>query len=284
MFSSRTCDTHALYINQLPMEALMIKASKTVLIALVAGLAACSDSTAPNAQHQDRFDRSGQGSTQALTSSDTLRFGITIDPSQVTQFPLGAGNYIIFPAHSLCDPYTSTYGVTEWDNPCTPATSKFTVNVKGWLDASGNPHLDFSPGVRFVPTLDPAGWVNMSFTDSYAALNPWYNILYCPTVGESCINEALSDPTMATVTDPLTGRLTRRVKHFSGYMVGAGDALTDGGTDLYTRSFNLSAKGPTAASSMNRSARTGVRGTQSGVLGRLHQAARKAAGYMLASG
>ena len=71
----------------------MTKASKTVLIALVAGLAACSDNTvAPSAQHQDRVDPSGQGSTQSLTSFDTLRFGITINPSQVTQFPLGAGN------------------------------------------------------------------------------------------------------------------------------------------------------------------------------------------------
>jgi hypothetical protein len=264
------------------MEALMIKASKTVLIALVAGLAACSDSTAPNVQHQDRTDLSGQGSTAQLTSNDTLRFGITIDPNKVTQFPLGSGNYIVFPAQSLCDPYTSTYGQTEWDKPCAVATSKFTVSVKAWLDGSGNPHLDFNPGIRFVPTLDPAGWVNMSFTDSYAALNPWYNILYCPTVGSTCINEALSDPTMATITDPLTGRLTRRIKHFSGYMVGAGDASTDA-PNVYTRSFNLSAKGPTAGS-LNRAFKSGVKGQQSGVLGRLHQAARKAAGYMLASG
>jgi hypothetical protein len=271
-------------INQLPMEALMIKASKIVLIALVGGLAACSDSTAPNAQHQDRNDLSGQGSTAQLTSNDTLRFGITIDPSKVTQFPLGAGNYIVFPAQSLCDPYTSTYGQTEWDKPCTVATSKFTVSVKAWLDGSGNPHLDFNPGIRFVPTLDPAGWVNMSFTDSYAALNPWYNILYCPTVGAPCINEAMSDPTMATITDPLSGRLTRRIKHFSGYMVGAGDAVTQVGTDWNSRSFNLSAKGPGAASSLNRTPRSGVLGPQSGVLGQLHEAARKAAGYMLASG
>ena len=258
----------------------MIKASKTVLIALVAGLAACSDNTvAPSAQHQNRVDPSGHGSTLALTSHDTLEFGITIDPSTVTQFPLGAGNYIIFPAHSLCDPYTSTYGPTEWNNPCTPAASTFTINVKGWLDASGNPHLDFNPGVRFVPSDDQANWVKMSFTDSYAALNPWYNILYCPTT-TNCVDESQTDSTLLTVHDPITGGVTRRVKHFSGYMVGAGD---EAASMPGISSFNLHPTAPSAAASMNRGYRSGFRG-QTGVMGQLHQAARKAAGYMLASG
>jgi hypothetical protein len=171
-----------------------------------------------------------------------------IDPSQNTSYYLGAGNTINFPAHSLCDPVNSTYGADQWDAPCPLATAPLTVSATAWLDKWGHPRIDFVPSIRFVPTLNPAGWVMMSFTDPSAALDPWFNVTYCPKKGRHCIDEGKTDPTVATMRDPVTGRVYRRVKHFSGYLVTTGepcdpspedpDCVDDGGHSNLVGSFN----------------------------------------------
>src|SRR5207302_9209653 len=101
------------------MEALMNKASKTVLFAMAATLAACSENTM--APRTDAAETSttvyGVGATQALTPTDTFRFSVTIDPSRQTYYNLGEGNSITFPVGSLCVPNKSTYGDSEWDKP-----------------------------------------------------------------------------------------------------------------------------------------------------------------------
>jgi len=204
----------------------MNKAIKTVL-ALTAMLAAgCSEgAVAPHTESTSGVGITGAGgSTATLTGFDTLRFSFVIDPYHTMAYYLGAGNSIVFPAGSLCDPNRSTYGAGQWDQPCPLATSSVTVNTKAWLDKNGLAHVDFDKAVRFVPTLNPAGWVMLTLTDYGSASNPWTNILYCHTgLGTGCINEALTDPTVATIKDPVTGRLVRRVKHFSGYSIVVGD-------------------------------------------------------------
>jgi len=203
----------------------MNTATKTVLLGLAVTLAACSDNTmAPKASAPASTVRpiSGGGSSAELTSWDTTRFYITIDPSQQTVYQLGAGNTIVFPAGSLCDP-NSSYGVTEWDKPCAVATAAITINVKAWLDANGKPRVDFDRHVRFVPTNVATQWVNLTFTDMEASRNSIFGIYYCPTVGQACIDESKTDPTLVTIQNPATGQVTRRLKHFSGYVVSADD-------------------------------------------------------------
>jgi hypothetical protein len=68
--------------------------------------------------------------------------------------------------------------------------------------------------------------VTIVFTDFAASINPVYNILYCATANSSCANEAINDPSLVTLRDPKTGKLTRRIKHFSGYNVAAGEEGT----------------------------------------------------------
>ncbi|HEY5061470.1 MAG TPA: hypothetical protein VII52_08025, partial [Gemmatimonadaceae bacterium] len=51
------------------------------------------------------------------------------------------------------------------------------------------------------------------------------NIAYCPDLSSACIDESTVDPSLQTTSDPVTGQVTRRIKHFSGYLVGAGDAM-----------------------------------------------------------
>jgi len=203
----------------------MKKASKIVLLLGAASLAACSDSTgvpsAPNAPSASASVQGG-GSEASLTMLDTLRFSFTIDPSRNTFYSLGYGNSIYFPAGSLCD-LSSTYGPTEWDQPCAVSKQAVLVNAKAWLDRRGNPRVDFDKHLRFVPSNDPSHWVMLTFTAWSAMLGANSTILYCPQVtGGVCIDEAKTDPTLATVKDPVTGMMKRRLKHFSGYNVFSG--------------------------------------------------------------
>jgi len=107
--------------------------------------------------------------------------------------------------------------------------------------------VDFYPNVRFVPSSDPYNWVVLSFADFSASLNPFFNINYCPVVtSNNCIDESKTDPSVATVHDPVTGKVTRRLKHFSGYNVAAGDG-TDPST-MYNRTGTGGILSPSGAS------------------------------------
>lgn len=201
--------------------------NKQVLaLTLTAMLAAgCSDSAvAPKAASTlPDATIAGGGATAALTSVDTLRFTFVIDPRRNVTYDLGAGNSIVFPAHSLCDVNRSSYGEGQWDKPCMPATSSVTINTKAWLDAQGLAHVDFDRHVRFVPTSNPAGWVTLSLYDYGASSLLWLNIEYCKDSNkDNCKDESKDDPTLATVKNPVTGQYTRRLKHFSGYSLTSG--------------------------------------------------------------
>jgi hypothetical protein len=204
----------------------MRKTSMTLVFASAAMFAACSDnSVSPRDQASDSDMAVVGGVSTSLTGSDTVRFDIVIDPSRVSTYHLGAGNSLVFPTGSVCDPSKSSYGDGEWDKPCTAARSLVTEHVKAWLDAQGHPRADFSPDLRFVPSALPTQWVNISFADFQASLDPMFAILYCKQEkGKgSCTDESKKDPTLLTVRNAVTGKVTRRIKHFSGYMVGAGD-------------------------------------------------------------
>jgi hypothetical protein len=196
------------------------KAITTVLLTamLVAG---CNDGTmAPKQDAGGPVTFSG-GTTATLTSLDTTYFHFVIDPKKSATFALGDGNSIFFPKASVCDP-NSTYGVTEWDKPCNVAVGTITIDAKGWLDSTGAQHLDFAQHIRFVPAAEPKQMVTLSFTNMGIATSPWGGkILYCVTE-LGCYDESLTDPSLVTTTDPKTGIITRRVKHFSGYSLTAG--------------------------------------------------------------
>jgi len=202
----------------------MFKAtSKTVLIALLAGVAACNDgAVAPHNQSAQLANVSGGGALATLTQTDTLNFSFTIDPSVDRTIYLGAGNNLHIPAGSLCD-LSSSYGPTEWDNSCTAATEPVTVSASAWLDSANHPRVDFGTHLRFVPSSDPANWVTITFTDTAAAQNPTADILYCATSYSECVSELTGDATLVTVENTVTSKVTRRIKHFSGYILYSGE-------------------------------------------------------------
>jgi hypothetical protein len=199
----------------------MNSTNATALIALGTIFIAGAGARSPGAVLIDAGRLVGGGVTTPLSRGDTTAFSITIDPWRATSYDLGAGNAIEFPAGSVCDPDHTTYGSTEWDKPCAAARRPVTVSVKAWLDAAGHPSIDFSPNIRFVPSALPAGWVNLTFADERAAFDAAFEILTCRSAGEQCNLESTQDSTLETRRNAVTRKVTRRIKHFSGYSVAA---------------------------------------------------------------
>jgi hypothetical protein len=210
---------------------MMKNAIKVALLGVAVLSAACSDAVAPRSDASNTRDVAVGGVTTNLTSYGKITFGIDIDPWRTTSFYLGAGNTLIFPAGSVCDMSQTSYGEGQWDKPCVAARSTVHETVTAWLDSHGHPQVDFSPNLRFVPSELPTGWVTLSFSDYQASLDPLFNILYCHTPTSQCVDESKKDASLLTVRNPVTGKVTRRIKHFSGYLVGAGDDSTSDGRD-----------------------------------------------------
>jgi hypothetical protein len=268
----------------------MKKIPTAAVLGMTALLAACSEnSAAPKGDEASEVNAVGTGSTMALTSTDTIRFSMTIDPKHTKKYDLGAGNSLTFPAHSLCD-LSSPYGPGNWDKPCVEAKSPVTVNAKAWLDANGHARVDFDKHVRFAPSTDPAQWVVLTFVDLQASLDPFFNILYCPTATSGCYDESNLDPELATVRDPVTGRITRRIKHFSGYNVAAGDDGSSDGISSYNmtvgnRSLSVSTQDLELDDLESvTSAHPNLTPSEADAMLSLIRRVRKFSGYILASG
>ena len=195
--------------------------SLTALVALATVVVAGAGAVSPRTVLLDVPPVTGGGMRAGLTRGDSASFEITIDPWRATVYELGGGNVIAFPAGSVCDPEKSTYGPSEWDKPCVAARRPVRVRVKAWLDSDGHPSVDFHPNVRFVPSALPAGWVNLTFADRRAAFDPAFDILSCQTAVQECNVESARDTTLETRRNAVTGTVTRRIKHFSGYSVAA---------------------------------------------------------------
>jgi hypothetical protein len=217
----------------------LVRRSSALLVVLVAATA-CSDAPmAPRATaERPAFDvqalqptnyRGGVSGGPSQDDSNTTL--LTIDPNVSRTYAFGQ-SWIYFPAHSICDPATSGYGIGLWDTPCTPVTQPLQVTVK-WSNRGGYAFAVFSPELRFVPADSRTlyRWVILSLY-SQKKLHDLdaYNILYSPD-NNSWVDESATDPTLRAWLDPLHNSVYRRVKHFSGYMVAAGYSGMGGSLD-----------------------------------------------------
>jgi hypothetical protein len=197
------------------------------VLALIS-LAACHDAPLAPAVPEDM--PSALPAFRASRGWDMILTKITVHPNgrgrDRSVFVIGREHRIVFPRRSICDPDRSTFGPSEWDAPCEPLTRPITITAYSWHDADGHPQVYFSPDLRFVPSSDPSRWVILELLDRTAVLDPAASILWCPSV-DRCVEEALGDPTLRTYRDESTGYLTRRLKHFSGYLVSANRKATD---------------------------------------------------------
>jgi hypothetical protein len=135
------------------------------------------------------------------------------------------GNHaVVFPAHSICDPATSSYGESEWDAPCTPLNRPITITARV-STVNGIKAVDFSPSIRFVPSANPSRWVWLFMHTPEARGTSdlsQFSILFAQTLGASPENDAAQDASLRTYVDTRSGVSFRRIKHFSGYVVAAG--------------------------------------------------------------
>lgn len=136
------------------------------------------------------------------------------------------GHAVYFPAASICDPATSSYGEGTWDSPCRPATGGVRIHAEE-VTLNGRSWVDFTPALRFVPSVNPNRWVWMlMLTPDAVGASPSdlsrFSILYAHSVGGVTEDDAVTDATMRTYVDTWSGVAIRRVKHFSGYTASAG--------------------------------------------------------------
>jgi hypothetical protein len=135
------------------------------------------------------------------------------------------GNHaVVFPARSICDPATSSYGDGEWDAPCTPLKRAIKITAR-ISTVNGTRAVDFSPSLRFVPSAEPSRWVwiFMYTPEARGAQDlSQFNILFAPALGSTPVNDAALDPTLRTYVDTRLGVSSRRIKHFTGYVVTTG--------------------------------------------------------------
>ena len=142
------------------------------------------------------------------------------------------GNHaVVFPSQSICDPAASTYGPGTWDQPCTPLQTTLKVHAEV-RHSNGVTSVDFTPSLRFVPSSSSSRWVWMLMYSpeaigAQADLSD-FNILWASRLGGTTVDEAVADTSLRTYVDTFQGLSLRRIKHFSGYTLGAErDCTTD---------------------------------------------------------
>lgn len=156
-------------------------------------------------------------------SSNNADVDFTVTPAGGVFFV--GKNAVVFPANSICDPSTSSYGAGTWDDQCTPLTTPLKIHAKVRTATAGT-WVDFKPSLRFVPSNDSHNWVYMFMSSSH-------EILFAPAMGAAGVDESASDGTLKTFLDSHGGVTLRRIKHFTGYMTSSGRSCSAGDPDCY---------------------------------------------------
>lgn len=191
-------------------------------------LVACSaaDQTAPVAPGSE------VAGVQAMihsTSTESRRSADLVVTPWGGWFPIGPHG-VWFPANSICDPALTSYGPTEWDEPCTTITSPIAIHAE-IMEQGGLPYIVFTPDLRFAPatrkangSVDPKRFVNlyMYVGRSAASETGTLEIKWIADHASTPLSEAAADPSLQTRRMERGKVVYRRVKHFSGYLVAAG--------------------------------------------------------------
>ena len=178
-----------------------------------------------------RASDSGLGSFTDLGASTDGTYTFEIDP-RVDQVVTVGKSRVVLPANSVCALGVSGYGPTLWDNGCNPQKKPFTLRVTVAGSGTEDAALDFQPSMRFNPTKTVT--MDISVPQLSAGTKYDWTIFYCPTpsgkpgsrlgtnlmrADPTCVDESLTDPSLAVTADYENNVLTRRLKHFSAYQI-----------------------------------------------------------------
>lgn len=195
--------------------------------------AACSDtSTAPTSTRSFSADAPAFDFTAGgRFSFGDSRTSFTVTPAGGT-FAVNRLFTVNFPADAICDPSVSSYGPGTWDDGCVTLTQPITITASTRL-SNGKVAVDFQPSLRFSPsavvTISSdlvSGTVRSNryyYTINRAALSP-LTMSYAKSLDDSSVADYMSDRSLLTHVDLNTGTVWRRVKHFSGYLMGSGES------------------------------------------------------------
>jgi hypothetical protein len=152
-------------------------------------------------------------SAKALYGVSDGTYTLTFDPTQDQSFNIGL-NHLDMPANSVCNIAESSYGVSHWNEACTPETDSVTITATISGAASDNPRVDFQPAMRFNPDKNVELFMyapNVSLSDSW-------KLGYC-NAQNVCVDESKTDAELQSYVDHDANVVFRRIKHFTGYLV-----------------------------------------------------------------
>jgi hypothetical protein len=203
---------------RMPMKARHRVSRFTMLAAGGLFLSACAgEATAPSSaapRTQMRVSSfAPSGSAKALFGVSDGVYTITVDPTVAQSFNLGA-NHIEFPANSICELATSSYGSSHWNEPCAAETLPVTITVTIREAKADRPRIDFQPAMRFSPDKN----VQLFMYSPSANVDDSWKMLYCDALNK-CADESLTDPDLQSYVDHDKSVVFRRIKHFSGYLI-----------------------------------------------------------------
>jgi hypothetical protein len=137
---------------------------------------------------------------------------------------------LTFPANAVCDPNAADtqagYASGEWDSECTVASGDIAVratlrHVNGVLYSDFQPALRFAPNANVTISTDLLAPVVRYYDE--AGLATGWSISHTTAIGAPLEYDAFLDSSVRTVVIGSTGRVFRRIKHFSGYSVATGE-------------------------------------------------------------
>jgi hypothetical protein len=130
-----------------------------------------------------------------------------------------------FPAGAVCDPNAADtqagYAAQAWDSDCTVATSDVPLHATVKY-SQGRLWVDFQPSLRFHPSkhVTLSSSVLAPVIQYYAANGYKLGSLieFAPSIEGVSVRDADADPSLRTKVNANTGVVSRRVKHFTGYV------------------------------------------------------------------
>ena len=142
-------------------------------------------------------------------------YTFSIDPNTDQSIKLGASS-LDLPANSVCTLATTSYGPDQWNNDCVPESLPVTITAVVKNAATNHPSIEFSPAMRFNPARNVL--LHLFVTDA-ATLSNMTVMKYCGPFSAVCTDESLTDSSLQTSVNAAAGTVSRRIKHFSGYVV-----------------------------------------------------------------
>jgi hypothetical protein len=195
-----------------PMQALLKSYRRTSIIAATALLAACAgESTAPAVERV----AAPVEASKALSGIIDGAYAYTVMPGQDNVLRFG-DSYLVLPANSICSLLTSGYGPTMWNAPCSPQTLPVVITATVRNAGTNNPSIDFQPAMRFNPTKTVRLVLDVTNATTMSNLT---TLLYCGPFSSVCVDESKTDWSLGTEIDKYRNQVSRRIKHFSGYVV-----------------------------------------------------------------